>query len=381
MSGSAKKDEVPFGSIKQRNGKHRARWYEGGRQHSRSFPTYDDADDFLRRKYADVEKRRKLRDIAPELVPDDDAPVAMTLSALIELFKDELLNEEFNEEQQELAPATRRSYRESLEMFTAFFVKRQGDPRISTIRRKHVKAFVRWRRLHPRPVGKRTVQKDVAVLSRVFEYAVEEELLEANPVRVKLGKVLKRKPVILKDQELDLLVAACPDETARVYVRLLAESGLRAESEALWLRREDIDLQSGFIEVGNGHRVKSETSRRSVPITPRLREVLVPYLGRTGPSSPWLFCHETNRRHHHAGDRIKSLRRAVKAAARLAGLLREWHVHDLRHRRVTTWLAEGQPLAIVQEALGHSDPRVTDGYKHLAKEHLKVLAGGPKVAG
>src|SRR5260370_40111803 len=139
MSGSAKKDEVPFGFIKQRNGKHRARWYEGGRQHSRSFPTYDDADDFLRRKYADVEKRRKLRDIAPELVPDDDAPVAITFSALIELFKGELLNEEFNEEQQELAPATRRSYREALDMFTAFFVKQQGNPRISTIRRKHVK--------------------------------------------------------------------------------------------------------------------------------------------------------------------------------------------------------------------------------------------------
>jgi len=75
MSGS-KKQEVPIGFITPRNGTYRARWYEQGRQHSRSFPTEPDAAAFLTQKHAELETRRKLREIAPELVPGYDAPVA-----------------------------------------------------------------------------------------------------------------------------------------------------------------------------------------------------------------------------------------------------------------------------------------------------------------
>jgi len=75
MSGS-KKQEVPIGFITPRNGTYRARWYEQGRHHSRSFPTEPDAAAFLTEKHAELEKQRKLREIAPELVPGYDAPVA-----------------------------------------------------------------------------------------------------------------------------------------------------------------------------------------------------------------------------------------------------------------------------------------------------------------
>jgi integrase len=33
-------------------------------------------------------------------------------------------------------------------------------------------------------------------------------------------------------------------------------------------------------------------------------------------------------------------------------------IHDPRHRRVTTWLAEGKPAALVQEAMGHDNARL-----------------------
>ena len=51
--------------------------------------------------------------------------------------------------------------------------------------------------------------------------------------------------------------------------------------------------------------------------------------------------------------------------------------HDLRHRRVTTWLADQKSPAHVQEAMGHSDIHTTMGYSHLAKEHLRSLVDGP----
>ena len=67
------------------------------------------------------------------------------------------------------------------------------------------------------------------------------------------------------------------------------------------------------------------------------------------------------------------MRASFTAAAERAKLPDGLHQHDLRHRRVTTWLAEGRDVVKVKEAMGHSDLRTTMGYTHLAREHLKDL--------
>ena len=65
-------------------------------------------------------------------------------------------------------------------------------------------------------------------------------------------------------------------------------------------------------------------------------------------------------------------------AARRAKLPLDFNQHDLRHRRVTTWLAEGKNAVHVKEALGHADLATTMGYTHLAKEHLRGLVDEPR---
>jgi integrase len=56
---------------------------------------------------------------------------------------------------------------------------------------------------------------------------------------------------------------------------------------------------------------------------------------------------------------------------------RGFHQHDLRRRRVTTWLGEGEKPVDVKEAMGHSNLRVTTSYTHLSREHLKALVQSP----
>ncbi len=373
--------------IRQRGNKFRVRYRDAnGDPQCRTLATLEEARFFRDQKIAAVQKQRmgiRLDFLTPDDIAGTSTDAPTSFSELLKRFSDDVLRDT----QPVVAASTRRSYRESVAMFTAYFVKQLGNPSISTINPKHVKTFAKWRQRHPKPVSNRTVQKDVVVLSRVFDYALDEDWVEENPVsRVKLrkiiGKVPKRQPVILNKPQYDLLIATCADDQTRTYIELLAETGVRSESEALWLRRDDVDLDEGFLEVvsgRDGHSTKSGKSR-FVPITAHLREKLVKHMERKGrPLSPWLFCHEVTRRHHSAGERITSLRRAVKAAARIAGLPKQWHVHDCRHRRVTTWLAEGQPLALVQEWVGHSDPRVTDGYKSLNKEQLKLHPVIPKV--
>ncbi len=90
-------------------------------------------------------------------------------------------------------------------------------------------------------------------------------------------------------------------------------------------------------------------------------------------SSPWVFHHTKTRRHHKAGKRIRSLYSAFKAAAERAKLPPEFVQHDLRHRRVTTWLAEEKSAVLVKEAVGHADLRTTMAYTHIARDHLRGL--------
>ncbi len=146
-----------------------------------------------------------------------------------------------------------------------------------------------------------------------------------------------------------------------------------------------MDFETGFVaieSVRKGRRTKSGKSRR-VPMTPRLREALQDHAARyrlvtyDGERSPWVFQHLLTQRGAVAGRRLQSFHRAFASAVKRANLpadvtahLRQ---HDLRHRRVTTWLAAGKSVVHVQRAMGHSDLATTMGYAHLLDDDLLAL--------
>ncbi len=149
----------------------------------------------------------------------------------------------------------------------------------------------------------------------------------------------------------------------------------------MWLRWEDVDLEEGFLQIvsgRNGHRTKSGKTHW-VPMTPELRQALKDHFARyrfaqyQGQQSLWIFHHTISRRHHESGARIRSLYSAFKTACTRAKLPSDFVQHDLRHRRVTLWLAEEKNPVHVKEAVGHADLRTTMQYTHLAKEHLRPL--------
>lgn len=239
-------------------------------------------------------------------------------------------------------------------------------------------------------MSNRTLAKDRAVLHRLFAFAVRRDYIDSNPVaRTEAPKVDKHDPVILSADEYDQLIEACGDRLMlRLFMLVLGETGMRSESEALWLRWEDVDLAEGFLWIASGrggHRTKSGKGRWA-PMTERLTAAMKDHFARfrfatyKGERSPWIFHHETSWRHHVAGARIVSLRNSFEAAAARANLPKGFRQHDLRHRRVTLWLAEQQSPALVQEAMGHSDLRTTLGYSHLARTHLKALVAPEKSA-
>lgn len=238
----------------------------------------------------------------------------------------------------------------------------------------------------PEHVSARTVQKDRAVANKMMTWARAQGFCTSNPVAdTESPKVIEREPVILTDEQFESLLDAASrsrQPMLRTYVLALHELGARSESEVLWLRWQDLDLTNGFVRIwsdkAKGHTTKGNKSRY-VPMTPRFREALAEHV-RTyreveydGKRSEWVFHHVVTRRHHCAGDRIKSLRAAFNNAVARARLPKEFVQHDLRHRRVTTWIAAGRDIAKVQSAVGHADIRTTLRYTHLVKEHLLSL--------
>ena len=334
--------------------------------------TRKEVDEWVWRKHKKLEKVAKRE--------AEDLPESLHFSELVEKVRAEKIPL--------LAKGTQRAYEETLRPVEKYFLGTLGDPLLEDIRARHIEGYLSWRRVNRQngqaPLSNRTLAKDRAVLHRLFKFADKWEYRDGNPIaRTDEPKSDAHNPVILKEGQYERLVAECfvHGPMLGLYALVLGEGGLRAYSEALNLRWDDIDLEEGFLHVRSGrdgHRTKSGKSRW-VPMTPRLREAMREHFAAfrlaayDGRRSPWVFHHERSRAGYTAGGRIKDLRGSFDPAVKRAKLPKGFRRHDLRHRRVTTWLADGRAVAIVQEAMGHSDLRTTMGYKHLEKEHLRAL--------
>jgi integrase len=161
-----------------------------------------------------------------------------------------------------------------------------------------------------------------------------------------------------------------------LFVLLCVETRVRPNSEALWLRWEDIDFREGTLKIvsgRDGHTTKTYRSR-TLYLSDRLTVALREHFAAFRLSgSPWVFHHETTRRHHKAGTRIGDLLHSFKNAADKVGLPKDIRPYDLRHTRITRWVDAGHNLATIKKAAGHSSINTTMIYVHLANESLRTL--------
>jgi integrase len=242
-------------------------------------------------------------------------------------------------------------------------------------------------------VGGPTLRKLRTALSSMFESAVEDGAVRANPIHgVRIPpppdgrREAKRKARPLTRAELGLLLGALPEKW-RLFFELLAHSGLRI-SEAIALRWEHVDLGTRprlrveeRVYRGRRGRTKSEKSEREVPLSEglaeRLRELRRDsYRGEKSP----VFASPTGRELHPSNVSC----RVLKPAAIAAGLLRptdRWKdpakpeswvsFHTFRHTCASLLFEAGKSIKQVQEWLGHEDPGFTlRTYVHLMDDGL-----------
>jgi integrase len=227
-------------------------------------------------------------------------------------------------------------------------------------------------RLRARGYAPATVNRYLALLRTVLNYAVTAGYLQASPVRrFARGAYLlpevrpKRSPPLASNAEAARLLEVVPPEWFPVFAFLLLTGARRGE--AAGLRWEDVDLARRVVTIRRSYQAPPKSGRaRTVPISAELAAILARHRMRSGKPGALVFPHPDT------GDmltRDAKLGAILDGACAAAGVPR-MRVHDLRHAHASLWLMAGGSLTDVQRNLGHSTPMLTsETYGHIADDH------------
>ena len=187
----------------------------------------------------------------------------------------------------------------------------------------------------------------------------------------KLWKVL---PGVLSTREVDSILAA-PIGEDRISVRdkalleLMYASGLRV-SEVAEIRLGDFHFEEGYLRCrGKGNKI------RVVPFGKKAKRSLEKYIRAARPA----FVKEGKADDAvfltYRGGRFtrKGIWKLIKQYAKCAGIEKTVSPHTLRHSFATHLLANGAPLRVIQEMLGHVDIGTTQIYTHVDQGRLRSV--------
>ncbi|MGH3086200.1 MAG: tyrosine-type recombinase/integrase, partial [Rubrobacteraceae bacterium] len=176
---------------------------------------------------------------------------------------------------------------------------------------------------------------------------------------------------VLTEEELSRMLGAARRGNYRDYVLLavMASCGLR-EAEVVDVRIGD------FQEVGEDQillRVRGKGDKiRNVPISPDLWRLVQRYVMVSGRS----FTSHADARRPLFESRegkakpltTRSIRYLVKKYVGQAGITKAISPHSIRHTVGTNMAVNEAPLLVIQQFLGHSDPKTTMRYIRRAEE-------------
>ena len=270
------------------------------------------------------------------------------------------------------SPQTIKTYNTEIRLFVAYVVGEMGKD-LSGLTAEDVSVY---REHLINTYAAATAAKKLAVLRRFLIFTFMTGATTVNPEALRFfakSPRVRQDPAynVLTEDELQRMLNAARADNYRDYVMLavMAGCGLR-EAEVVGLRLSD------FQEAGNGAvmlRVLGKGDKiRNVPISPDLWRLVQRYVLLSGRS---LNSH-TDARKPLITSRVgkdkplttRSVQNIVKKYVRAAGITKPISPHSIRHTVGTNMAVNEAPLLVIQQFLGHSDPKTTMRYIRRAEE-------------
>jgi integrase len=232
-----------------------------------------------------------------------------------------------------------------------------------------------------RPLARQRIINVLSLLRRIFNEALEDDLIEANPA-LEVYAPKQRRTVdpwtyLTLDEQIALLRVV--PERDRPLIGFMIGTGMR-EGEVYALRAEDVVVDGEHPEV-----VVRFGGRDEPPKNGKIRRVSLFGLGLESAVAA-IVANDRQRNVHgllFPGQRggYRPKKKAPKGWAswlRAAGIDRPVRIHDLRHTcaaaLVSGMWGRAWRLEEVRDQLGHSSIKVTERYAHLANTALRLAA-------
>jgi site-specific recombinase XerD len=224
-----------------------------------------------------------------------------------------------------------------------------------------------------------TAAKKLAALRRFLTFAYMSGVTRINPEALRFfakSPKVGQDPSynVLTEEELGRMLSVARVNSMRDYVLLavLAGAGLR-EAEVVGLKVGDFREAGGeegqvlLRILGKGAKI------RAVSVSPELWRLVQRHVLLSGRS---LTSHTDARKplftsREGGGDKpltTRAVRYIVKKYANAAGITKAISPHSIRHTVGTNMAVNEAPLLVIQQFLGHSDPKTTMRYVRRAEE-------------
>lgn len=213
-----------------------------------------------------------------------------------------------------------------------------------------------------------TIIKLFTLMNQIYKMMIRWNELKTNP----LDGVQKPQPNYKEKstwtkEECHKFLSVAQEYQSYMAFWLALQFGLRF-SEVLGLQWENIDFKNKTLHVEQAYherekklgRLKTDSSRRSIPISEQQAEFLKQYKENQKPKSNIVVANSQ-------GNFMmkRNVRRAMKRICERAGV-KEITFHELRHTHATLMLEMNEHIKIVQQRLGHVKAETTVNiYSHV----------------
>ena len=271
------------------------------------------------------------------------------------------------------SPATKKTYATEIRMFFGYLSGELARPLLSDVTAEDLSLY---REHLLASYASATAAKKLAALRRFLTFTYMVGATRVNPEALrffaKSPKVLQDPSYnVLTEDELSRMLSAARTANWRDYVLLavMAGAGLR-EAEVVGLKTGD------FQEVGDGRvllRVEGKGRKiRAIPVSPDLWTLVQRHVLLSGKSlvsvsdarKP-LFASREGRDKPLT---TRSIRYIVKKYAEAARITKAISPHSIRHTVGTNMAFNDAPLLVIQQFLGHADPKTTLRYIRRAED-------------